>query len=376
MAISKETSFTFSEIEIPFDGVEAYNVFFESTVIPVRDKSPDEWTSKGAPRRAFGRAILLNPQKVALRIYPFYELIHRSWMPGTHNFVRLGPNLGTSLSEFIYDGGGPELKDLTKFDKERGGRVVDELGRCVFACNTLQTGFVRGNGFVVAPQPGEQPPHSILIRKPDGALGPYDREYVPLGPTERKRKGTIHFNGRYDVIVLAPEPRVCQLPLEQNQCQEPLPELAFSSPIILEGGNPKVPQEVDYCPNDIDQTVGNEVNWHPATTCTSFTAFGINRQKWLVVVSMIEGLRMGNPPRNRGITASEMGWLMSQPELGATDGVIGGGAADTQQFLDVDCDDMPMLLEAPPRFKRPEEGGVAEVLGARGLGAIFAVLQK
>jgi hypothetical protein len=92
---------------------------------------------------------------------------------------------------------------------------------------------------------------------------------------------------------------------------------------------------------------------------------------------MFESLRGSDPARNRGITASEMGWLMAQqPELGATDGVIGGRAADTQQFLDADCGDMPMLLEAPPRFKRPEEGGVMEVAGARGLGAILAALQK
>jgi hypothetical protein len=91
---------------------------------------------------------------------------------------------------------------------------------------------------------------------------------------------------------------------------------------------------------------------------------------------MFESLRQGNPARNRGITASEMGWLLSQPELGARDGVIGGGAADTQQFLDADCDGMPTLLEAPPRLKRPEEGGVKEVEGARGMGAIFAALHR
>jgi hypothetical protein len=377
MKVNEQKPFKFIKVETRFDGVKAYKVLFARTVVPAADETPDKWTSRGAVRRAFGRALVLDPKKVDLKIYPCYELIHRSWMPGTHNFVRLGPNLGTTVREFIFDGGGPELRDLSRFDKQRGKRVYNELRRCFFACNTLQTGFVRSNGFVIAPQPGEQPPGPVLFRKPDGAFGLFDREYLPLGPITRQRDKEVEptrFNGLYDVIVLELNPRVCTLQLRANQCGGPLPGLAICSPIVLKDGIPKPPEDIPYCSNNVDQTIGNEVNWDPATACTSFTAFGVGKGK-IVAVSMFESLRAGDPACNRGITASEMGWLMSRPKLGAKDGVIGGGAADTQQFLAADCDGMPTLLEAPPRFKRAEEGGVAEVLGARGLGAIFAALQ-
>ena len=88
---------------------------------------------------------------------------------------------------------------------------------------------------------------------------------------------------------------------------------------------------------------------------------------------MFESIRSRGPARNRSITASEMGWLLAK--LGATEGIIGGGGADTQQFLDAGSGDLPMVLEAAPRFKHPKEGGGAEVQGARGLGAILAALQ-
>jgi hypothetical protein len=188
MRTNEQKPFELYEIEMPYDGVKAYKVLFARMAIPASNEPPAEWASKGAVRRAFGRAVVLDPEKVDLRIYPFYELIHRSWKPGTTNFVRLGPNLGTTVKEFIYDGGGPELKGLSDFDAQRGQCVHDELARCFFACNTLQTGFVRSNGFVIAPQPGQQPPSPQLIRKPDGACGLREREYVALGPTIRTRR--------------------------------------------------------------------------------------------------------------------------------------------------------------------------------------------
>lgn len=380
--------FKFDPIPTQFRGAEAYAIAFETFAVPCKNDPPNRWTSIGGRRRAFGRAVRFDPSEVELRIYPFYELIHRSWIPGTHHYVREGPNLGTSVWEFIYDQGGPELKQLGRLSKTRADRVRKELGRVFFACNGPNAGYVRSNCFVVTrdpgtdPLPGESVPPTEaiakpqLIAKPKGAGGLDDRLYVPLGPVQRQREGKlVSFSGRYDVFVFKPQPRIDRLPVNDNQCAGPLPELAICSPVILENGNAKAPADLAYCPKGLDQTVENEVNWDPETTCTSFTGFGATEDRKIVVVSMFESIRGGEPTRNRGITASEIGWLMSESPLDAVEGVIGGGSADTQQFLDADCKGMPALLEAPPRFKRPEEVST-EVLGPRGLGAIFAVFPK
>jgi hypothetical protein len=159
---------------------------------------------------------------------------------------------------------------------------------------------------------------------------------------------------------------------------EPDTLLAFSSPIILMGDEfPDIP----YHPNPKDTndptsgrgTIGNEVNWDPKTTCASFTAFGCTEDSLIVVVSMFEEVGPGLTGRNCGILAHEMALLL-RDEFDAQCAVIAGGAADTQQFL---WGDLPNeLLEAGRRAKQAKEHGAPEVIGPRGLGAIFAILQK
>lgn len=379
-AISPEQDslFTIDKISTPWEGAVAKRINFERCFIPhpskSRNVSPDMCTPEtGFPKmhRAFGRALVFDPTMFDLRIYPFQELIHRSWRPGTKNFVRFSPtiNLGTSLYDFIYDRGGPELNDLRG---ERAKEVRDQLDRCVFACNTLQTGFIRGNGFVIAqPVPGVDAKPSLICKPPD-APGMYDHSYVPL-------------DGMYDVIYLAPNPRVEQLAISDNMPVQPIDDegtLAICSPRILCNRKPLSAGEVPFHPNPKDPndpesgkgTIGNQVNWNPATTCTSFTAFGITDDCQIVAVSMFEGAQIGDVSTNRGVLACEMGCLLA--ELGAVDGVLGGGSADTQQYMDADCRGMPRLLAAPPRPKRAEEAAKGEVEGPRGLGAIFAVLLK
>ena len=196
----------------------------------------------------------------------------------------------------------------------------------------------------------------------------------------------------YHIIELQPYPGVGSLRVRGNvpgrltrlnrSTQDQLPKLAICSPIILRNGRPVTAKGIDYWPNPKDPndpdsgrgTIGNEVSWNPAATCTSFTAFGVTEDKRIVAVSMFEGSRIGEVPRNHGILATEMGWLLKK--LGASSGVIGGGSADTQQFLDADDCDMPKLIVASPRPKDRVEAARSEVEGPRGLGAIFAVLQK
>ena len=59
--------------------------------------------------------------------------------------------------------------------------------------------------------------------------------------------------------------------------------------------------------------------------------------------------------------------------LHAQDAILGGGSADTQQFL---RGDQPQYMVAPFRTRPFGQGGRAEVEGVRGLGAIMAVLAK
>ena len=364
------------ELSTAFKGLTAYKVQFERTVNPKASSPPEEWHQKGRCRRAFGRAIVIDPKVLQIQIYPFFELIHRSFVAGTPNFVRVGPNLGTTVAEFIYGGGGPEIRDLEHLDAERAASAHEELTRVIFACNTLQAGFVRSNGFVVCPKPGGKKPEFVC--KPQNALGLNDRQFIPLGKVHgTKERPDETFDGRYDIIEIAPKVRVRQLKVKNHKphAEDDLPDLAICSPMILESGRIKVPEDILYCSKRKDQTIGNEVNWDPANTCTSFTAIGVTETRRVVAVSMFESLRGERPASDRGITATEMAWLLTDPVLGCTDGVIGGGSADVQQYLDVTSDTHPALLEAPPRFKRPGEESV-KVVGARGLGAILAVLQR
>jgi len=394
MRTCDQEPFCLAEIPTPFDGLKARKIRFTSAFLPDRCTPPGPCVRKEGrpkPRAAIGRAVVLDPGQFDLCIYPFYELIHRTWLPGTRDFVRFGPNLGTSLYEFIYNRGGPELRKATELgvkrleQAERAERIGKDLGRCIFACNSLQTNFVRGNGFVIAPpdpDPGARKREAELICRPCGAPGMYDDHYEALGPkpVASKDGSATGFDGKYDVIILECEQRqpvVGSFLVEDGKWQDqklPMPDLAICSPRILKCGVPVAACEIPYCDNKERQTIGNEVNWDPAATCTSFTAFGVSARGEIIVASMFEGAHLGDTARNRGILATEMGCLMLQ--LGATDAVIGGGAADTQQFLDADCGDMPPLMLAPPRAKRPEEAATREVEGPRGLGAIFAVLQK
>jgi len=176
-------------------------------------------------------------------------------------------------------------------------------------------------------------------------------------------------------MILAQQPKVEKVRVEGTTWHgEPDTRLAFSSPIILWDEefraipyheNPKDAND----PNSGRGTIGNEVNWPPSCTCTSFTAFGCTKDNKIVVASMFQR----ETGRNCGIHAIEMAYLLKE-RFRAQRAVIGGGSADTQQFLRGDFSDE--LLEAGARPKLAMESAAPEVIGPRGLGAIFAVLRK
>jgi hypothetical protein len=356
------------QVELPYAGISAYRVRFETHYVA------DTKECQCTVRKAHGRVVVIDPSAFDLRLYPFYELIHRSWRPGTRNFVREDPsiNLGTSIRQFVYDEGGPELKDLSG---SQGKRVRDEVFRCIFACNTLQAGFVRGNGFIIAPASPGLSQASELIRKPSDAPGRYEPAFWPLGPPPAGLTDS-KFDGKYETMVIAPIPEVRELEVRNDFDPKAANiRLAFSSPAIIRRGYFCFDEiEVHDNPPDANDpttgrgTIGNEVNWYPSWTGSSFTAFGCKDHQ-LVVASMFQQ----QPGRNCGILVGEMAYLLKE-HFGVSDAVIGGGSADTQQFLRGDAH--TELLVAGARPKVADEKSAPEVIGDRGLGAIFAVLKK
>lgn len=364
----RQARFRTEKIGSPCAGLEAYRVSFESQFFP-------DPFAQCMTRKAHGRIVVLDPGSIEMRIYPFYELIHRSWRPGTPNFVRALEviNLGTTVKDFITNIGGCELGGIRGCRSEQ---VRAEIRRCVFACNTLQTGFVRGNGFIIAPPNPGCKGRPKLICKPPEAPGMYDPEYIALGPRKKDKFGP-GFDGQYDTFVLAPTPRLERLRVNsRTDVKLRRIKLGFASPAIVRKGK-LCANEIPFHDNPKDKsdpktgrgTIGNEVNWSPSTTGASYTAFGCAGEK-IVVASMVQSDRGDNC----GILAAEMALLLLRKEFGVQDAVIGGGSADTQQYLKGDAPDE--FLEAPARPKKESEHAGVEVSGARGLGAIFAVLEK
>jgi len=107
----------------------------------------------------------------------------------------------------------------------------------------------------------------------------------------------------------------------------------------------------------------------PLTGAFEEAVFEVVPDGEIVVASMFQS-EIG---RNCGIHVKEMAYLLKE-RFGAQRAVIGGGSADTQQFLRGDFPDE--LLEVGARPKLATESAAPEVFGPRGLGAIFAVLVK
>ena len=331
---------------------------------------------------AIGRAASIDPEKLTLRIYAFYEVINRSFEPGSGVYIDRKINSGPSLPEFVYgEVRNPVtvmLPTLRHFRApsnihDRPGKedANNELGvgafrilpgesrnvmreeeraLCLFACNTIQTNFVGPNGFVVS--------DGRLVCKPWGTLALGQTEYKPL-------------KGRFTVFVLDPRgrQRVVKLSIRDNSFTSgtPTPTLAITGP-RLDPNDPVggIVQNKKYGPDTPDV-----VNWDPAATRTSFSAFGTLTDGRIVCLSMFEELWGLGHAEDQGITAREMAQLLFD-ELNATEGVLGGGSADTQQFIK---HDLPKIMVGPKRKRRPEEGSQVQVEGMRGLGAILAAFR-
>ena len=295
----------------------------------------------GKNGRAKGRSLTINLAEVDTRIYVFENLVNNNFYAiGKSNSPRL-PNYGTSI---------PNLIDR----KKRNGLDIpeDELNLCLFACNTIHTNFVRGNGFVIV--------DGKLIHKPQGAIALDGEKYLPL-------------DGTYNCMILSPNPPVVKnLSIMKNILQEKNNiSLAISGPQIVSKGK-NIVERIPVRIKEHGQTIGNEINYSPYDDRASFTAFGITDEGTLIAVSMFSGnsVQKGDlvtfkAEKDKGITLNEMANLLI--ELGARDGIAGGGSGDTQQFIKGEGTWVSM-----PRFQAKR----GQVEGLRGLGAILCILTK
>lgn len=292
----------------------------------------------GKNRYAKGRGLSINLARVETRIYIFEDLVN-------NNFYAVGkssspglPNYGVTIPNFL--------------DREKGCISEEELKRCLFAGNTLHTNFVRGNGFVVI--------DGRLIHKPPGAIAIDGEQYVPL-------------DGSYSCLILLPSPpRIKNVIIKNNILQhENKIVLAISGPQIISNGK-NIVDQIPIRIKDKGQTIGNEINYSPSNDRTSFTAFGITDAGTFIVVSMfsVNCVQKGDiftfrPKKSSGITLNEMANLLI--ELGAKEGIAGGGSGDTQQYIK---DHGIWVSEPRIQAKR------GQVEGLRGLGAILCILSK
>jgi len=173
--------------------------------------------------------------------------------------------------------------------------------------------------------------------------------------------------------------------------QEPreLPDVAVSGPALIRNGGDVsseilfrpdphseppygVPIDAPYIVLPPGPTEDDEVNYPPFTG-TSFAALGATGDGRLIGVAMFESMRNEGDGCNLGINVWEMAELFFRLEVDVSDAILGGGGADTQQFL---RGDRPQYLTAPVRARTPGQGPRTEVRGPRGLGAILAITAK
>jgi len=292
----------------------------------------------GKNGQAKGRSLTINLADVDTHIYVFKNLVNNNFYGiGNSNSPSL-PNYGVSIPSLI--------------DRNKRNIPANELNRCLFACNTIHTNFVRGNGFVIV--------DGKLVHKPAGAIALDGEQYIPL-------------DGSYSCMLLSPGPPAAKnLTIKNNILHEENKiKLAISGPQIVSNGQNAV-DRIPVRTKDKGQTVGNEINYSPFDDRTSFTAFGITDEATLIAVSMFSGksVQKGDlftfrAEKNKGITLNEVANLLI--ELGARDGIAGGGSGDTQQYIKDSG-----IWVSEPRFQKKR----GQVEGLRGLGAILCVFSK
>jgi len=303
------------------------------------------------------------------RLFCFRDLINKSLHPDSPDgcYTQENVNLGCSVPDFI-KGDRFECEGLRAYScwcppYRRFYR------RCLIASNTLQTNFISSKGFVID--------KGKVVAKPLHAWGRTDPEYSTLGVA-----------GDYTcLLVEGTTARVTPIRVEDptgSRTNPSLPEGCYgvASPMLVEQ-SPKGPRIVNiqqskepFRDGRTRRLKGDCVDWDPKSTASSFTAFGVaanaeGEDTILIMVSIFAGEWGIHIDTNSGVLPKVMGQVLIRYG-GAHDGILGGGAADTQQFVHWR---FPRFRIGPVRTKSPAMSR-GEVNGIRGLGAIAAVLHR
>lgn len=311
------------------------------------------------PRPVAGSICKINLEQHEFRVFSFKDLINKSLHPGYEDgcFTQTSVNLGASVQDFI-QGNRYECEGLQAYPDWKPP-YRDYYRKCLIASNTLQTNFIRSNGFVVI--------DGQVVAKPLHAPGRDDLDYVTFG-----------IAGDYTCLLVAGTTAnvisVSVLDPKGEATDPPLPEKSFglASPRLVSKGQPTALERHDAPFRDQNRRLnGDWVDWDPDTTATSFTAFGVDETgKLLIMASVFEGEWGVDTSEGRGILPKVMAELLIKH--GAHDAILGGGGSDTQQFVH---GRYPRFRNGPVRSKAPSASR-GEVEGIRGLGAIAGVLPR
>jgi len=239
----------------------------------------------------------------------------------------------------------------------------------MFCCNTTHANFVRGNAFVII--------NGEFVYKPVGAVALDGDTYRSLGyhpDNQESKKNTF----AYQALIISSGGCYCDdIRITNNileKTDKPI-QMAISGPYLVRNGS-NVTEHIPIRKNDDGQTFGNELNYCPLKERSSFTVFGVGKERGTLLAATMFA---GAPGKKEddiiffaqddadGITLFEMGELMISEEVGASNVIVGGGAGDAQQYLH-----RKAVYAGQPR-NQPDR---PQVDGLRGLGAILAVFEK
>jgi hypothetical protein len=269
-----------------------------------------------------------------------------------------------------------------KRNKKRRYRppYLDDYRKVVVASNSLQTNFVRPNGFVVD--------RGKIVVKPAYAPGRYDPEYEQLGPAGKYTCFLVdNASGRawMERVVLRRKGNGPGF-VRPWRPRQRTGVYGFASPLLVKNGEFERRGNGPWIEHHLEPhragkkkrlLQGNWVEWDVDATARSFTAFGVESDpRYIVMASLFEGqwgVHSPAPPPGNGITPRNLARLLTSGEFGVRvkHAVLGGGSGDAQQFVH----------RRRPRFRegpvRPKTGaGTGEVEGVRGAAAIAAVLPR
>jgi hypothetical protein len=324
-----------------------------------------------------GSVCRINLKRNEFRMFCFFDLINKSLCPNHGCFTETPVNLGATVRDFI-QGNRHECEGL------EGQRFqppyLDDYRKVLVASNSLQTNFIRPNGFVVD--------RGRIVAKPPYAPGRLDPEYVKLGPAG------VYWCFLVDNASGKASIERVELRRKENgpgflapwRPKERKHIFGFASPLLVKdnrferfAGKPWIEshQEPHRTKAKKRRLWGNWVEWDIESTARSFTAFGVEADpKYIVMASIFEGqwgVDESTPPPGGGITPRDFARLLMSGEFGARveHAVLGGGSGDTQQFVH---GRYPRFREGPVRQKLGS--GTGEVEGVRGAAAIAAVLPR